>query len=78
MQFALVKPRHKIPVNILVELLSMGICRVSKIYLDKELRQSEELRLDLIKVNYKILKKIFSFLEFSISSFFFKRFKFKN
>uniref|UniRef100_A0A915P0P9 INTS8 TPR repeats domain-containing protein n=1 Tax=Meloidogyne floridensis TaxID=298350 RepID=A0A915P0P9_9BILA len=49
MQFSLVRPRHKIPVNILVELLSMGICRVSKIYLDKELRQSEELRLELIK-----------------------------
>ncbi|CAK5088297.1 unnamed protein product [Meloidogyne enterolobii] len=48
MQFALVRPKHKIPVNILVELLSMGICRVSKIYLDKELRQSEELRLELI------------------------------
>ncbi|CAK5089585.1 unnamed protein product [Meloidogyne enterolobii] len=64
MQFALVRPKHKIPVNILVELLSMGICRVSKIYLDKELRQSEELRLELIK--------------FPISSFFFKRFKFQN
>ena len=54
MQFALVRPKHKIPVDILVELLSMGICRVSKIYLDKELRQSEELRLELIKVNFFI------------------------
>jgi hypothetical protein len=50
MQFALLRPKHKIPVNILVELLSIGVCRISKIYREKELGQSEELRSDLIKV----------------------------
>ncbi|KAL7071147.1 hypothetical protein ACQ4LE_009358 [Meloidogyne hapla] len=57
-QFALLRPKHKIPVNILVELLSMGICRISKIYLDKELRQSEELRFDLIRCFHSHLSSL--------------------